>query len=57
MLALQIKKGNNRNIPLLDKLKVTRIANINRLMIDHINIKSLRNKVEMLLNNLYTFVT
>ena len=57
MLALQIKKENKRNIPLLDKLKVTRIANINRLMIDHINIKSLRNKVEMLLNNLYTFVT
>ena len=57
MLALRIKKGNNRNIPLLDKLKVTGIANINRLMIDHINIKSLRNKVEMLLNNLYTFVT
>ena len=41
MLALRIKKGNNRNIPLLDKLKVTRIANINSLMIDHINIKSL----------------
>ena len=32
----------------LNKLKATRIANINRLMIGHIKINSIRNKFEML---------
>ena len=35
----------------LNKLKATRIANFNRLTIDHININSIRNKFEMLSNN------
>ena len=36
----------------LNKLKATRIANINRLMIGHININSIRNKFEMLSNSI-----
>ena len=36
----------------LYKLKATRIANINRLMIGHININSIRNKFEMLSNSI-----
>ena len=32
----------------LNKLKATRIANANRLMIGHVNINSIRNKFEML---------
>ena len=35
-----------------NKLKATRIANINRLMIGHININSIRNKFEMLSNSI-----
>ena len=36
----------------LNKLKATRIANINRGMIGHININSIRNKFEMLSNSI-----
>ena len=36
----------------LNKLKATRIANINRLMIGHININSIQNKFEMLSNSI-----
>ena len=36
----------------LNKLKTTRIANINRLMIDHMNINSIRNIFEMLSNSM-----
>ena len=36
----------------LNKLKATRIANINRLMTGHININSIRNKFEMLPNSI-----
>ena len=36
----------------LNKLNVTRIANIKRLMIGHINLSSIRNKFEMLSNSI-----
>ena len=36
----------------LNKLKATRIANINRLMIGHIKINSIQNKFEMLSNSI-----
>ena len=43
---------SNESISLLIKLKATRIANMNRLMIGHIKIESFRNKFEMLSNNI-----
>ena len=43
---------SNKSTSFLDKLKATRIANINRLMIDHINMNSIRNKFEMLSNSI-----
>ena len=36
----------------LNELKATRLANINRLMIGHINTNSIRNKFEMHLNSI-----
>ena len=36
----------------LNELKTTRLANINRLMIGHINTNSIRNKFEMHLNSI-----
>ena len=36
----------------LNKLKATRIANIKRLMIGHINMNSIRNEFEMLSNSI-----
>ena len=38
--------------PFLNELKATRLANINRLMIGHINTNSIRNKFEMHLNSI-----
>ena len=36
----------------LNELKATRLANVNRLMIGHINTNSIRNKFEMHLNSI-----
>ena len=39
----------------LNKLKATRIANTNRLMIGHVNINSIRNKFEIALKAIWIY--
>ena len=46
------KDESSERTSFLNKLKATRIANINRLMIDHISLNSIRNKLEMLSNSI-----
>ena len=45
-------EDSSESTSFLNKLKATRIANINRLMINHINTNSIRNKFETLPNSI-----
>ena len=45
-------EDSSETIFFLNKLKTTRIVNIKRLMIGHINVNSIQNKFEMLSNSI-----
>ena len=49
---IDANEESSESTSFLNKLKARRIANINRLMIGHININSIRNKFEMLSNSI-----
>ena len=52
IIFIDENEESSKSTSFLNKLKATRIASINRLMIGHININSIRNKFEMFSNSI-----